>query len=435
MGTGPVWKAAVDDPQLVSSARAVAVEVMSRLRDDEVVESAARGVSVPGRPGWLPHGVAQGHCGLALAFGHLDRCFPGEGWDLVAHEHLSRALKNTAESGVTTLGLFSGLAGIVQTTSYLSNQGARYRNLLGGLDESLLGHIPPQIPAPHAGLAVAEFDLISGWAGVGACLLNRAPASGYDGALPVVLGWLVELTREVDGAPAWHTPHALIADEGMRRRYSTAVANCGLAHGITGVLALLCLAHADGEAVPGHTEAIRRAARWLAAQRIDEGWGPAFPAVVALGADAVAPSSARDAWCYGGPGVARALFLAGAVLDDVRLTDLALATMRAVLRRPVPLRRIDSPGFCHGVAGLLQITLRFAADTSDDEFRVGARRLVEQLLADHRPEAPFGYRSVEPDGTRQDRVGLLDGAPAVALALLAAVTTEPPGWDRLFLLS
>jgi hypothetical protein len=34
-----------------------------------------------------------------------------------------------------------------------------------------------------------------------------------------------------------------------------------------------------------------------------------------------------------------------------------------------------------------------------------------------------------------DQPGLLDGAPSVALVLLAAATTVEPTWDRLFLLS
>ncbi|CAM5616489.1 hypothetical protein SAVIM40S_02345 [Streptomyces avidinii] len=109
--------------------------------------------------------------------------------------------------------------------------------------------------------------------------------------------------------------------------------------------------------------------------------------------------------------------------------------MRAVLRRPVARRRIDSPGFCHGIAGLLQVTLRFAVDTGDEEISYGARRLVDQLLGEYQPQTPFGYRSVEPDGTRGDRSGLLEGAAGVALTLLSAVTLEPPAWDRFFLLS
>ncbi|WP_277752743.1 lanthionine synthetase LanC family protein [Streptomyces sp. L2] len=74
-------------------------------------------------------------------------------------------------------------------------------------------------------------------------------------------------------------------------------------------------------------------------------------------------SPARSAWCYGAPGVAHALWLAGTALGDHDLHDVATEAMAAVLRRPAHMRFIDSPTFCHGVAGLLQIVLRFAHAT------------------------------------------------------------------------
>ncbi|MFF1870152.1 lanthionine synthetase C family protein [Kitasatospora herbaricolor] len=452
---GP-WQAAAGDAR-AASARATAVDLLSRLRDPDTAEAAGRAGARDGRPRWTPYSTAQGTCGLALAFGHLDRCLPGEGWDLVAHRHLARAVDQTTRDPVAGLGLFAGLAGMAFTTAYLANGQRRYRSLLEDIDDNLYARIPQQLPVVDGhGLAVGTFDLVSGWTGVAAHLLSRPPGPDRDRTLGALLSRLVDLCRpcrDPAGIPAWHTPHALIADEGMRLRYPVAVANCGLAHGITGPLALLAVAHADGPAVPGHTEAIRRAASWLAAQHVDSAHGGGYPSAVACppavrnppavrssplvppGEQAPAPSPARDAWCYGSPGVARALWLAGTALGDSGLTDAATAAVRAVLARPVAWRRIDSPGFCHGIAGLLQVTLRFAADTGDEEIGAGARRLIDQLLGEYRPQSPFGYRSVEPDGTRADRVGLLEGTAGIALALLAAANPEPPAWDRFFLLS
>jgi hypothetical protein len=108
--------------------------------------------------------------------------------------------------------------------------------------------------------------------------------------------------------------------------------------------------------------------------------------------------------------------------------------MEGVYRRPIADRWIDSPTFCHGVAGLLQITLRFAHDTGLPMFTAAACALTEQLLDLYEPDSLLGYRSLEPPGS-VDRPGLLDGAPGVALALLAAATPVEPSWDRLFLLS
>jgi hypothetical protein len=109
--------------------------------------------------------------------------------------------------------------------------------------------------------------------------------------------------------------------------------------------------------------------------------------------------------------------------------------MEAVYRRPISVRCIESPTFCHGVAGLLQITLRFANDTGLPLFTEAAVSLTEELLSAYEPDSLLGYRNWEPGGTRVDQPGLLDGAPGILLVLLAASTDVEPSWDRAFLLS
>ncbi|GAB7184639.1 hypothetical protein ATKI12_4470 [Kitasatospora sp. Ki12] len=248
------WRPAVGAPR-ADAARAAAEDVLARLRDPDAAEAAGRAGTRRGRPHWTPYSTAQGGCGLALAFGHLDRCRPGEGWDLVAHRHLARAVERTARDPVTGLGLFAGLAGMAFTTAYLAGGQDRYRSLLDDIDRGLYDRIPHRIPGDDGqGLAVGTFDLVSGWTGVAAYLHSRPPGPERNRTLATLLARLVDLCRaprEPDGMPAWHTPHALIADDGMRARYPAAIANCGLAHGVTGPLALLALAHADGPVVPG----------------------------------------------------------------------------------------------------------------------------------------------------------------------------------------
>jgi lantibiotic biosynthesis protein len=241
----------------------------------------------------------------------------------------------------------------------------------------------------------------------------------------------------------------LIWDQGMAEVYPHGNLNCGLAHGIPGPLALLALSHRAGVSTPGMADAIETAADWLVEHRFDDDWGVNWPTAVphteehgptgAILRQAQARSSpegpSRCAWCYGSPGVARALWLAGDALDRDDYRALAISSLEAVFRRPVPMRRIDSPTFCHGVAGLLQIALRFANDTGAPLFVEESRGLVRQLLAHHQPDSLLGFRNLEIADHEIDQPGLLDGAPGVALVLLAAATDVEPTWDRLFLLS
>jgi class I lanthipeptide synthase len=389
---------------------------------------------------WEPYGIAEGDAGLALMCAYFDACLPGTGWDEIGHGFLTVAARGAEQVSRLPPGLFGGLSGLAFAAASLSRGGTRYQRLLTALDETLA----PDAAALGAGLhtgrepgSVGAFDVISGASGIGAYLLERDPHR----VLPEVLGGLVSLAESQEGQPRWVTPAHLLGDEAMVRLYPWGNLNCGLAHGIPGPLALLALALSKGVEVPGQAEALRRLADWLVVHRADDEWGVHWPSAVPLpppGAPDPEPARlepSRCAWCYGSPGVARALWLAGAALDDARLRELAVEAMLAVLRRPVERRWIDSPTFCHGVAGLLQIVLRFAHDTGLPAFSEGAGELVDQLLAAYEPERPLGYASLEPGSNPVDRPGLLDGAPGVAMVLLAAATDAEPTWDRIFLLS
>jgi hypothetical protein len=290
-------------------------------------------------------------------------------------------------------------------------------------------------------MSVSEFDVISGCAGVGAYLLSRCGDPSAAATLKSVLCAIVALAGDAGPRPRWWTPAHLLFDEETAALYPHGNLNCGLAHGIPGPLALLALSYSHGIYVPSIEEAAEQLAVWLINNRADDEWGVNWPYSVPLtpeglpdwSAKAYGPS--RTAWCYGAPGVARALWLAGVAFGRSAWRELALEAMQAVYRRPATARFIDSPTFCHGVAGLLQVTLRFADNTRLPMFTEAAAELTEWLLSAFEPDCLLGYRNWEPGGTRVDHPGLLDGAPGVLLALLAASSAVEPTWDRMFLLS
>ena len=455
---GPAGRQGLLDASAAASALAVAAEVAGRLADPDrvarAVAAAAGQTAHPASVHWRDHAVGQGHAGLALLFGALDRHRPGHGWDRIAHRHLELAARAVEAMPHPPAGLFAGIAGIGLVATCLSG-GTRYRRLLTSIDQALAAQVPALTARAtrSGGHAVREFDLISGLSGVGAYLLLRRGEAGTSAALRVVLGSLVEVTGGDAGGPRWRTPAGhLGADE--RARYPGGYLNCGLAHGIPGPLAVLALALRDGVEVPGLPAAVARTADWLAAQRADDASGPTWPNAVPLPAGRVgdpaadlssgaasgpSPSvpvvPARTAWCYGGPGVAVALRLAGEALGHATHRELATAALSAALARSDGARRIDSPTFCHGQAGLLAIASSFARATGDPGPGRAAAAMAAGLIDRFDPAAPLGYRDLELGGRRIDQPGLLTGAPGVALALLGATSLAEPTWARLFLLA
>lgn len=434
----------------------VARDVSIRLSSPEQVAVAAtiaRGqTSFPNSTHWIPYSISQGYAGLAVLWGYLDACFPLEGWDIIGREHLNLAVRGAEAVSGLPPGIFSGLSGLAFGALQLSRNGTRYQRLLDTLDQTIVPRtvaMSESFRGQHNGLGFGDFDAISGLAGVGAYLLCRRDRPVVATALSGAIESLIELAKDEEALPRWYTPPELLWDDSVRAIYPHGNLNCGLAHGIPGPLALLSLELQYGASTPGLRQSIARIADWLSQNRCDDLWGINWPNAVSIvntatsanssvqagNAESSPDGSSRCAWCYGSPGVARSLWLAGEALDRNDYRDLAISAMEDVFRRPIATRRIDSPTFCHGVAGLLAITLRFANDTGAAVFIDASRNLVKQLLDSYKPRSLLGFRNIEFADREIDQPGLLDGTPGIALVLLAAATDVEPTWDRLFLLS
>jgi hypothetical protein len=449
------WKPIVTG-DLATSVIEAAQDVAKRVSSPQVVQQAAAAAvaqtSFPKSTHWLSYSVAQGYAGLALLSSYMDSCFPNQGWDVVGRQHLELAARDAETGYALPPGIYSGLSGLAFAAWQSSRGGVRYKRLLASLDQAIVPQamqVAAGLRAETDGVHIGDFDAISGLSGVGAYLLCRRADPTVSAALGHVITALVELLSEGPVLPRWHTPFRLLWDDDLRKNYPHGNLNCGLAHGLPGILAFLALALTLGCEVPGLEEAVAHSARWLAANRFDDQWGINWPTAIAVieeetAAGPVLRSSrasdahdgpSRCAWCYGSPGIARSLWLAGEALHDEDVRQLAVAAMEAVFRRPVSARKIDSATFCHGKAGLLQIALRFANDTGCQSFVTESETLVREVMAMYQPESLLGFRNIERDDHEIDQPGLLDGAPGVALTLLAAANAAVPDWDRLFLLS
>jgi lantibiotic biosynthesis protein len=440
---------------LQAEAVRAALHVAERLKDPENVYYASEAANAqsqfPAFTRWSTQSLGQGNAGLCLLWAYLDQCFPNEGWDITGRTHLEIAGRSAEWHPNMGAGMFAGLSGLAFAGHQLSRNGARYQRFMRTLDDAIANDAMAlaEVVRESHHVSMNDFDVISGLSGIGAYLLTRHEQPVLDAALTSVVVALISLVLRDDGLPAWHTPAHLLFDDAARATYPNGNLNCGLAHGIPGVLALLSLVRMTGLSFADLDAAIATSAIWLSMHRLDDEWGPNWPCVVPLEIlekdgkavlaetelDRTTSETSRAAWCYGSPGIARALWLAGCALNRDDLKQLALSALRAVFCRPIPARLIDSPTFCHGVAGLLAITMRFANEDGSPLFREECQKLTAQILRSFEPNSLLGFRNLEHGGNRTDQPGFLEGASGVAAVLLSAATGIAPEWDRAFLLS
>lgn len=433
--------------RLRTRAQEVALFVAERMRDPEYVrelaEIADKQSTYPS--GWSPPDLASGDAGVALMYAYLDTCLPGQGFDTLNQEYLRLAAAGTRQSTLYFPALFGGTAGLAIALAASSRGGMRYQKTLAGLHQGLYEQVLTllwQRPEREAGVSSSDFDVISGAAGVLAYLVSiEQPDESVRKAIAHLLAYLLWLGEpgQRTGQERWYISPELLPNDLHRRDFPRGNFNCGLAHGIPGPLAALALTWLAGYRAPGLRETIAYLATWIAEHRVEQEWGIDWPDSLPLEAAATRQEwkhlpATRAAWCYGAPGVARSLWLAGYALEDEGLLRLAVEAIEATLRRPVSERAIPSPIVCHGVAGLLQICLRFAHECESDLVKAQIPILTEHILEAFDPSFPLGFRNTDQEVPR-DLPGWLAGASGIASVLLAATTGVPPAWDRILVIA
>jgi hypothetical protein len=282
------------------------------------------------------------------------------------------------DRGYEAPALFGGLAGAGWVAAHVADDATE---LLDVIDRRLIEMLERWTGA---------FDLITGVAGLGVYFLEREGAAAVRGR-ELVVAQLAATAEHTSTGATWHTrPELLIPED--RKQWPAGCYDCGVAHGVAGAIGVLARIAARSDAPAAAAPLAADGTRWLLAKRDDHG----FPAMV----HGTQRSSARDAWCYGAPGIALALGRA----------DVAEPSLLAP-------RALDSTPLCHGETSLLHVTNRLYQATRDPRHRVAALGWLDRVLAAPRPTG----------------ASLLDGGAGIALALLATVTDLEPAWDRLLL--
>ncbi|MEU5347109.1 lanthionine synthetase C family protein [Streptomyces sp. NPDC020766] len=376
--------------------------------------------SVPEQDTAFRQSLAHGPLGIALL--HIERARQGRGSWQAVHRRLA-AVGPLIDGDQASLFLGApAMAYVVHLTAADSNQ---YTGALNALDRIVATHTRSRLEAAHTRIdqgrptSFAEYDLLRGLTGLGAFLL-RGASDGPE--LKSVLEYLVRLTEPLpapDGCPrpGWWVGHSPVS---LSAPTPGGHANAGLAHGITGPLALLALAQLRGITVPGHQEAMLRICRWLDQIRVSDHRGTRWPRWT-TNTTASPMHPAAPSWCYGTPGLARAQQLAALALGD---TDRRLMAERALLdclADSLQLDQLTGRGLCHGIGGLMRVVQRVAQDADGPAaFTSFLPHLSERFLVAETPT----------------EAGFLEGAAGAALAFQGIEADEAPvsDWDACLLL-
>lgn len=383
----------------------------------------------------------------ALLFAYWSVTRNESDWADRAVERLNAAI-DAAAARTKYLGLYGGLCGIgwsVQHVSQLLESGAYPSD---EVDQDGLNTSEPEEEDPVAEIdtlvlkALRQshwpdyYDLIGGLAGCGVYFLERLPSEAAAEGLKLIVGHLASSAEYSSEGITWFTPKEFVP-EWQRELFPDGYYNLGVAHGIPGILHLLSEVSAAGIEKTKCLELLDGAVRWLLTHQAPPEKLFRFYSWVVPGKGA----DSRLTWCYGDPGLLAVLLQIARRTGRRDWRQFAHSLLDQCLAWPAEQSGLADAPLCHGTTGIAHLFNRIYQSEGDRRCLDASLAWFERTLAMRQPGAGVGgfLQLTRPEQNGpivwESSAAFLDGASGIALALLAALTSIEPKWDRLLLLS
>jgi lantibiotic modifying enzyme len=367
--------------------------------------------------------LAGGAAGISLMFDYFARYRSVPGDQNISQRFLDQAIESVSDEP-SLPSLYSGFTGVAWVCEHLHSG---VSNTV--VDRVLLRYL-------KATPWKDDYDLVSGLVGIGIYALERLPGKSAVESLNLVLRRLEELAEVTPNGITWHTDPRLLPGW-QRERCPNGYYNLGLAHGIPGVIGILALIYAAGIQRKTARKLLAGAIQWLLGHQLPSSFHSRFSSWLGPG---LPHDPTRLAWCYGDLGIASSLLIASLCLRNKSWKRSAMRIACHAARRSQKNSGVKDAGLCHGAAGVGHIFNRMFQVTGNSTLRKSARFWFQQTLEMRQPgKGVGGFCAFSPGGARGKSwvkdPDLLTGSAGIALALIAAVSSMPPDWDRCLLLS
>jgi hypothetical protein len=391
----------------------------------------------------------------ALLYGYLAVTRNDYVWAARATECLNYAIDEAGKQ-LRSLDLFGGLTGLGWTVEHLSqllNQASfatdDYPNVSHVCEDNQANEEPPIDGDLNAEIDTVllsnlqqynssrPYDLISGLVGFGVYFLERAPKETAIQGVRAVFDRLEALAVRTPDGFTWYSGPDLLP-EWQQKQCPNGYYNLGVAHGIPGIIHFL--SEVSATAIidkPRSHQLLEGAVNWLIAQRRPVGSRSIFGSWLVPGEG---QSDSRLAWCYGDLGILAVLFQVARRAEREDWQKFASKLLDHCLDWPLEESGIKDAPLCHGAIGVAHIFNRLYQSENDSRCRDAAFIWFERALGMRQRiggAGGFSRRRPDPDGRDvwEASPAFLDGAIGVALALMSAMTSIEPAWDRMLMLS
>jgi len=273
------------------------------------------------------------------------------------------------------------------------------------------------------------FELINGFSGVLRSCSDGAPDSPCQALVDKVADALVQRLQPIillgQAVPGFHYMPSKIEAQYMSTPAPNGCVNYSMSHGIAGALGALSFAYRRHPAPDVRKTMETLITEFLQSQYYVDGiaYWPGRITIEQYLSGEQQRFSKRMSWCYGSPGILRALYLAADALSMEDIKRFSVDEMTKIAAMDTSKYLLDSPIVCHGLAGVALVMRSMYNDTQKGVFAAKAREIIDALVYN------FAYREVEnrklTGMNRVRKYNYLEGYTGILQTIYTAMTGEP----------
>ncbi len=287
-----------------------------------------------------------------------------------------------------------------------------------------------------------NYDPLYGFIGKGLFLISQSEKSYAQSGLESIVKTLYH-SKIVDKKGNYTWVDIRNVDSFNKEDRTRIIYDCGLAHGVAGIIAFCCDAYPviqDIDIKNTLKEMLQKATLWLLDQ---EQQGQMFMFPFAKFHDPEDPANrhyrSRLAWCYGDLSIAIAIYKASTVLQDTVLYEKA----RTIALHATTIdfseagiyndEGIIDVSFCHGTCGISYIFL-FMYQAYEDSALLSAYESWRDFTNSHLEERLNTASLFSALTKEREDYGLLYGYTGIALTCLSYISGKTMPWSQIILL-
>lgn len=341
--------------------------------------------------------------------------------------------------------LYGGLSNLAFSVYMISKVYPYYKKTLDHLNQIIVENTYSLIDKieNRNSLIVDDYDLISGVSGI-SIYLSLFKDEYIEKCIRRISKYLVEVINEKnlygELIPGIHIKCENQYLDEDKAFYKKGTFNFGLAHGICSPLVALSFSYDCGIKVSGHKESIEYILNILNKFKIQDKksifWNGvlSFEEFVNFNPN-VYCIEPRASWCYGSPGIARSMYLAGKIISNKHALETSKNTFEYLCNpENISNWQLNSPTICHGFSGMLAILNLMSIDENDDTYLDSLELTVKETLKFYDIKNKYLFKNIENLDEKleyEDNLDFLTGTAGVILSLMSLKKEEVKSVFRL----